>query len=96
MTEFLRAFELADHVVVLPVYAARESDTLDVSSEDIVRSMVHRDVSIARSLEEAVIHLGTELRSGDVVITLSAGDGYLVGEWLLVALEEGSLELVPA
>jgi UDP-N-acetylmuramate--alanine ligase len=49
--------------------------------------MQHPDVRCARSLDEAVVWLGTELRSGDVVLTLGAGDGYRVGEWVLEVLE---------
>ena len=42
----------------------------------------------AGSLEEAVAWLGTEVQSGDVVLTLGAGDGNKVGEWLLEVLVE--------
>jgi len=72
---------------VLPIYAARETDTLNVCSADVVAAMQHPDVRCAESLEEAVVWLGTEVRPGDVVLTLGAGDGYKVGEWLLEALE---------
>jgi len=48
--------------------------------------MAHPDARALGSLEEAVAVLGAEGRSGDVVLTLGAGDGDQVGEWLLVAL----------
>jgi UDP-N-acetylmuramate--alanine ligase len=83
---FRKAFERADHVIVLPIYPARETDTLGISSADIVAAMSHPDVRCAGSLEEAVVWLGTEVDSGDVVLTLGAGDGYRVGEWLLEVL----------
>jgi UDP-N-acetylmuramate--L-alanine ligase (EC 6.3.2.8) len=38
------------------------------------------------SREETVALLGTEVRPGDVVLTLGAGDGDKVGEWLLEVL----------
>jgi UDP-N-acetylmuramate--alanine ligase len=88
LADFARAFAAADHVVVLPIYAARETDTLGVSSGDVVAAMQHPDARCARSLDEAVVWLGTELRSGDVVLTLGAGDGYRVGEWVLEVLGE--------
>jgi UDP-N-acetylmuramate--alanine ligase len=88
LADFARAFAAADHVVVLPIYAARETDTLGVSSGDVVAAMQHPDVRCARSLDEAVVWLGTELRPGDVVLTLGAGDGYRVGEWVLEVLSE--------
>ena len=86
LADFAQAFAAADHVVVLPIYAARETDTLGVSSGDVVAAMQHPDARCARSLDEAVVWLGTELRSGDVVLTLGAGDGYRVGEWVLEVL----------
>jgi UDP-N-acetylmuramate--alanine ligase len=86
LEEFARAFDQADHVIVLPIYAAREQDTLGVSSADVVARMAHPDVRLAGSREEAVALLGAEVRPGDVVLTLGAGDGDRVGEWLLIAL----------
>ena len=93
LADFMQAFGVADHVIVLPIYAARETDTLGVSSADVVAAMQHPDVRCAESLDEAVVWLGTEVRPGDVVLTLGAGDGYKVGEWLLEALGgDGSQE----
>ncbi len=84
---FAQAFDGADHVIVLPIYAAREKETLGVSSADVVEAMRHSDARYAGSLEEALVWLGTEAQLGDVVLTLGAGDGDKVGEWLLEALE---------
>jgi UDP-N-acetylmuramate--alanine ligase len=50
--------------------------------------MDHRSVRAAASMEEALTWLGTEVRPGDVVLTLGAGDGDQVGEWLLEILKE--------
>ena len=86
LADFARAFEGADHVLVLPIYAARERDTLGVRSADVVVAMVHPDARCVDSLEEAVAVLGAEVQPGSVVMTLGAGDGYRVGEWLLIAL----------
>ncbi len=90
--EFARAFDVADHVVILPIYAARESDSLGIRSEDVKAAMKHADVRTAESLDEAVVWLATEALGDDVVLTLGAGDGYLVGEWLLEALHAASGE----
>jgi UDP-N-acetylmuramate--alanine ligase len=89
MLEFTYAFDYADHVLVLPIYAARERNTLGVSSAQIVAEMRHHpDARLVDSREEAVVVLGTEVAEGEVVITLGAGDGDLVGEWLLSALRQ--------
>jgi UDP-N-acetylmuramate--alanine ligase len=84
---FVAAFDEADHVVVLPIYPARETDTLGISASEVVGAMNHGDVRAAESMDEAVIWLGTEVRPGDAVLTLGAGDGYRVGDWLLQTLQ---------
>lgn len=89
LVEFAEAFGMADHVVVLPIYASREVDTLGVRSADVTAAMRHPDVRCAGSLDEALVWLGTEVRPGDVVLTLGAGDGYRVGEWLIEVLRNG-------
>jgi UDP-N-acetylmuramate--alanine ligase len=88
LLDFARAFDAADHVIVLPIYAARETDTLGVSSADMVAEMQHPDACCIGSPDEALVLLGTEVRPGDVVLTLGAGDGYRVGEWLLEVLSK--------
>ncbi len=92
LDDFAQSFRIANRVIVLPIYAARETDTGDseshgVSSADVVAAMQHPDARSARSLDEAFVWLGTEVEPGDVVLTLSAGDGNLVGKWLLELLE---------
>jgi len=88
LTAFTTSFDDADKVIVLPVYAARETDTLGVSAVSVVEATDHRSVRAAASMEEALTWLGTEVRAGDVVLTLGAGDGDQVGEWLLEILRE--------
>jgi UDP-N-acetylmuramate--alanine ligase len=75
-------------VVILPIYPARERDTLGVSSADVAARMDHPDARLVDSLDHATVLLATEVQPGAVVLTLGAGDGDRVGEWLLTALRE--------
>ena len=89
MDDFCKAFADADHVIVTDIYASRERDTLGVSSADIVARMNdvrRRDVRHISGLDQAAAYLLANVKPGDVVITLSAGDGNRVGETLLAAL----------
>jgi UDP-N-acetylmuramate--alanine ligase len=86
--DFAAAFDGADHVLVTDIYAAREVDNLGISGDDIVRCMAHPDARSTPALEDATTVLLDCAQSGDVVITLGAGDGYLVGERLLDRLRE--------
>jgi UDP-N-acetylmuramate--alanine ligase len=92
---FVTAFADADHVIVAPIYAAREKDDLGMSSAGVAARIKHADVRVAASLDEALAVLESGVRSGDVVLTLGAGDGDTVGERLLERLgsrEVGSRE----
>jgi UDP-N-acetylmuramate--alanine ligase len=84
---FASAFDDADHVLVTGIYGAREHDTLGISGDDVVTRMDHPDARYVEALDGVVAALLKRVRSGDVVITLGAGDGYLVGEWVLEKLE---------
>jgi UDP-N-acetylmuramate--alanine ligase len=86
LDDFAAAFGDADHVVITGIYAAREENALGVSGQDIVTRMEHPDVEYVDSLEGAVAMLLGRVHSGDIVITLGAGDGYLVGERILEKL----------
>jgi UDP-N-acetylmuramate--alanine ligase len=83
LDDFVTAFTDADHVVVTPIYAAREIDDLGVSSERVVARMDHADVRAVADLDQAVALLEAQVRSGDVVLTLGAGDSHVIGERLL-------------
>ncbi len=88
LDDFAAAFDDADHVVVTEVYGAREKDTLGVSSDDVVARMHHPDAQHLNTMNGTVSTLLSRIQAGDVVITLGAGDGYLIGEGILRALRD--------
>jgi UDP-N-acetylmuramate--alanine ligase len=90
LDEFAASFGNADHVLVSEIYAAREKDNLGISAHDLVGRMDHPDVRHVATLDEARGMLQAALRPGDVLLTLGAGDGHLVGEGVLRALEPRS------
>jgi UDP-N-acetylmuramate--alanine ligase len=49
--------------------------------------LTHPDAEYVETLEEASQILLDRVQSGDVVITLGAGDGYLIGERVLEGLQ---------
>ncbi len=71
--EFSRAFADADRVLVTEIYASREAPQ-DFSSAQVVSAMPHPSARYSGSLEETKKILSKELRAGDVLIVLSAGD----------------------
>ncbi|MBM4425718.1 MAG: UDP-N-acetylmuramate--L-alanine ligase [Chloroflexi bacterium] len=71
--EFSRAFADADEVLVTEIYASREPKQ-DFSSAEVVSAMPHSSARYSGSLAETTKLLRKNLRPGDVVIVLSAGD----------------------
>jgi UDP-N-acetylmuramate--alanine ligase len=75
--EFAQAFNDADTVFVTPVYAAGEAPVEGVSAEALVARMGergHRAASVIGNAEALAQALAGELRTGDMVVCLGAGD----------------------
>lgn len=85
LPEFAKALSLADHVVLAPIYAARETDTLGVSSDNIKKLILNEggDAVSLPSFDEIETYLLENLCPGDMCITMGAGDIVKVGEKLL-------------
>jgi UDP-N-acetylmuramate--alanine ligase len=84
--EFTRAFYQSDVLVVLPIYAASEKRIPGVTARDLcegIRAHGHRDVIYLGGLEECVDYLEHQLKDGDLLLTLGAGNVLKVGETLL-------------
>jgi UDP-N-acetylmuramate--alanine ligase len=81
--EFRKAFNAADQVLVMDVFAAREAMKSVVTGEVIAANIDHPNVRYSGDITNTVKILSREVAEGDVVITLSAGDGNKVGTLLL-------------
>ncbi|MDX1521006.1 MAG: UDP-N-acetylmuramate--L-alanine ligase, partial [Anaerolineae bacterium] len=85
---FTTAFDQADRVIVVDIFASREKDEGLVSSRDLAARMAHPNASYIGPLPAAGDYLVDHLQPGDVLLTLGAGDGYKIGEWVLERLGE--------
>lgn len=89
LREFAACFTAADEVVVTEIYAARETDTLGIGGRDLASQMEreHSAVRFFSNLEETAAYLQSSLSSGDVVVTMGAGDVWKVSDeivrWLV-------------
>jgi UDP-N-acetylmuramate--alanine ligase len=91
MEEFARSFNNADVLMVTDIYAASEDPIPGVSAQALVEAVQrfgHKDARHAGSVEEATQALLEEVRPGDMVITLGAGNVYRVGDRLVELLKE--------
>ena len=92
--EFLSAFDDADTLVLTEVYAAGEESIEGVNGEALYRALKkrgHVDVRFVPHKEELAAAMLAVVQSGDVVLTLGAGDIYRTGVELLSRLREGGV-----
>lgn len=85
MNEFADALSLADEVILAPIYAARETDTLGISSDTLRQGIAHlgTDAYYLPSFEQIEDFLRKRAEEDDLIITMGAGDVVKVGEDLL-------------
>lgn len=85
LPEFARALSLADHVVLADIYAARETDDLGISSADLQKLIAELGTPCEYfpTFDEIENFLLGNCSSGDLLITMGAGDVVNIGEHLL-------------
>lgn len=85
LSEFAKALSMADEVVLADIYAAREKNTLGISSKDLMYEIekLGTKVSYFPSFSEIENFLLENCSTGDLLITMGAGDVVKIGENLL-------------
>ncbi len=83
---FATALKIADFTFLLEVYAASEKPISGVSSLLIAKNMSATEVKFEPSMLAVVNEVAAMAKSGDVIITLGAGDVSSLGEPILQAL----------
>jgi UDP-N-acetylmuramate--alanine ligase len=86
--EFSKAFVGAYKLIITDVYAARESAPDDFCIQDLILAIDKIDVEYIPDQSEIAIYLSDQLRRGDVLLILSAGDADKINENLAVMLEK--------
>lgn len=85
MDDFAGALSQADEIILADIYAAREKNTVGVTSDDLRKLMLSQNTNVYyipdfSSIEEFIL---SHLQEGDLLITMGAGDIVEVGEHLL-------------
>ncbi|MBQ8633254.1 MAG: UDP-N-acetylmuramate--L-alanine ligase [Lachnospiraceae bacterium] len=85
LPEFAESLSLSDVVVMAKIYAARETDTLGVSSQTLADEIAKKgkEVYCFDTFDEIENFLLQFCEDGDLLITMGAGDIVKVGENLL-------------
>ena len=79
--DFVRELKKADHVVLAEIYAARERNTVGISSKDLMKQIPGS--VYCKTLPEVTRYLAEIAREGDIILTVGAGDIFRAGEDLL-------------
>ena len=79
--DFVRELSKTDVLVLAEIYAARERNTIGISSADVAEKIP--GAHFCETLPEVTAYLKANVREGDVVITMGAGDIFRAGEALL-------------
>ncbi len=94
LPEFAASLHEADRIVILDVYASRETDDLGVSSADLVR-LLSPSALTATSPDDAARVLAGVVAAGDIVLTFGAGSVTETGPKLLDRLRETPADRSP-
>ena len=75
MDDFAKALLNFDHIIVTDIYAAREKNTFDISSEDLANKIgsFNKDVKYIKEFEEIANYVKENAKPHDIVLTLGAG-----------------------
>ena len=79
--DFVRELKKPDLVILAEIYAARERNTVGISSRDIQAEIP--GAVYCETLPEVTEYLRSVAQPGDVILTVGAGDIYRAGEALL-------------
>ncbi len=89
MDDFARAFNQADSVHVMDIYAASEEPIEGVTAEALterIRAFGHRSAHYVATMERGIESVVAAAAPGDAVLTLGAGSVYQAGEKILERL----------
>lgn len=90
MDEFARAFNQADRVFMMDIYAASENPIEGVTAEalvDRVRQFGHKSVEYVGTMEKGIDAITQGLGEGDLIVTLGAGSVTQAGDLILERLK---------
>ena len=81
MNDFSKSFEAVDGVYIADIYPARETDNLGISGKTLAIRIGNKAEYIS-GFENIANVLNSELREGDILVVMGAGDIYKVFDYL--------------
>ena len=84
LDKFIDALSKYDHVIVTPIFPARETNIYNVKEEDIVSKLMEKgkDAVFIKNYEDIKTYLIDKVKENDLIITLGAGKITSLAEFL--------------
>jgi len=92
LAEFATAFDEADSLAVLDIYAASEEPIEGIDAKALAAAIARDGVAYAASFEEAAERAAGLARDGDAILTLGAGNVSQIAGLALARLKQRSAE----
>jgi len=85
LPDMARALSFADHVILTDIYASREANDFSISSSNILDKLTELGVNAVyfQGFGEVEKFILENCTNGDMLITMGAGDVYMIGDSLL-------------
>ena len=85
LDDFADSLTYFDNIIITDIYAARETNTYNVSSEDIVQKIkdLGRKAIYIKEFDDIVSYLKEHVQKDDIILTLGAGTVTKIGHMLL-------------
>ena len=88
LKSFAESFTDANTVIITDIYAAREKDNGVIHSKDLANAITITNSIYLKTFEEISSYLIDNVKDDDIVVTMGAGNIYLVGESILESNKE--------
>jgi len=85
LDDFAKALLNFDNIIVVDIYAARESNTYDITSKDLVDKIVSlgKDAKYIPDFEQCIKYIKENVKENDIIMTLGAGTVTEIGPMLV-------------
>lgn len=85
LNDFAEALLSFDNIIITDIYAARETNTYNISSKDLADAIIKlgKDAKYIPSLEECASYLKENVEKDDIILTLGAGTVTNIGQMII-------------
>ena len=85
LDEFAKVLSIADEMILTEIYATREINTYNIYAEDLAEKI--KGSKYFKTFEEICEYVITNARSGDLILTMGAGDIYKCANMIMKKLD---------